>query len=116
MKILVVMAALLLSCGMSLCAGQSANSGSQNTADAAKPVAQSSSNSADTTTDQAKTKPKRVWTNEEIAGVGGDGAISVVGKAGGGIRIRHQTTSRKLRPARPQGTSKPLLTAIAFIN
>jgi hypothetical protein len=84
MKILVVTAAFLLSCATSLCAGQSANSGSQNTADAAKPVAQSSSNSANTTTDQAKTKPKRVWTNEEIAGVGGDGAISVVGKAGSG--------------------------------
>ena len=83
MKILVVTAAFLLSCGTSLCAGQSANSGSQNTSDAAKPAAQSSSSSADTTTDQAKTKPKRVWTNEEIAGVGSDGAISVVGKAGG---------------------------------
>jgi hypothetical protein len=80
MKNLVVTAAFLLSCGSSLCAGQSANSGSQNTSDAAKPAAQSSSSSADTTTDQAKTKPKKVWTNEEIAGVGGDGAISVVGK------------------------------------
>jgi hypothetical protein len=84
MKILVVTAAFLLSCGTSLCAGQSANSGSQNTSDAAKPVAQSSSSSADTITDQAKTKPKKVWTNEEIAGVGGDGAISVVGKVGSG--------------------------------
>jgi hypothetical protein len=82
MKNLVVTAAFLLSCGTSLCAGQSANSGSQNTSDAAKPVAQSSSSSVETTADKAKTKPKRVWTNEEIAGVGGDGAISVVGKAG----------------------------------
>ncbi|HTG28446.1 MAG TPA: hypothetical protein VK818_09515 [Methylomirabilota bacterium] len=98
MKILVVMAALLLSCGMSLCAGQSANSGSQNTADAAKPVAQSSSNSADTTTDQAKTKPKRVWTNEEIAGVGGDGAISVVGKAGGGDSNPSSNNFQKTAP------------------
>jgi hypothetical protein len=84
MKILVVTAAFLLSCGTSLCAGQSANSGSQNTSDTSKPATQSSSSAADTTTDKAKIKPKRVWTNEEIAGVGGDGAISVVGKAGGG--------------------------------
>src|ERR1700722_10893570 len=83
MKILVVTAAFLLSCGTSRCAGQSANSGSQNTSDGAKPAAQSSSSSADTTTDQSKTKPKKVWSNEEIAGVGGDGAISGVGKAGG---------------------------------
>src|SRR6202166_2513818 len=84
MNILVVTAAFFLSCGTSLCAEQSANSGSQNTSDTAKPAAQSSSSSADTTADQAKTKPKRVWTNEEIAGVSGDGAISVVGKAGSG--------------------------------
>ena len=84
MKILVVTAAFLLFFGTSLCAGQSANSGSQNAADAAKTAVPSSGGPADNTADKAKTKPRRVWTNEEIAGVGGDGAISVVGKAGGG--------------------------------
>lgn len=95
MKILVVTAAFLLSCGTCLCAGQSADSGNQNTSDAAKPAAQSSSSSADNTTDQAKTKPKRVWTNEEIAGVGGDGAISVVGKARGGESNASSNDSQK---------------------
>ena len=95
MKILVVTAAFLLSCGTSRCAGQSANSGSQNTSDGAKPAAQSSSSSANTTTDQSKTKPKKVWTNEEIAGVGGDGAISVVGKAGGGESNPTSNSSQK---------------------
>jgi hypothetical protein len=95
MKNLVVTATFLLFCGASRCAGQSANSGSQNTSDPAKPAAQSSSSSADTTTDQTKTKPKRVWTNEEIAGVGGDGAISIVGKAGGGDSTPSSNNSQK---------------------
>jgi hypothetical protein len=80
MKFLVVTAAFLLFGGMSLCAGQSANSGSQDTSG----TVQSSGNSAETTSEKAKTKPKKVWTNDEISNVGGDGAISVVGKAGGG--------------------------------
>jgi hypothetical protein len=84
MKILVVMAAFLLSCGTSVCARQSSNSGSQATSDTAKTTVQSSSGSVETTTEKAKTKPKKVWTNDEVSGVGGDGAISVVGKAGGG--------------------------------
>jgi chaperonin cofactor prefoldin len=95
MKILVVTAGFLLSCGTSLCAGQSANSGSQNSSDAAKPAAQSSSGSVDTTADKTKTKPKRVWTNEEIAGVGGDGAISVVGKPGSGESNPSSNNSQK---------------------
>jgi hypothetical protein len=84
MKYFVVTAAFLLCSGMSLGAGQSSNSGSQATADTAKPAAQSSASATETTTEKAKTKPKKVWTNDEIANAGGDGAISVVGKAGGG--------------------------------
>jgi chaperonin cofactor prefoldin len=95
MKILVVTAAFLLSCGTSLCAGQSANSGSQDAADAAKPAVQSSSGSVDTTADKTKTRAKKVWTNEEIAGVGGDGAISVVGKAGSGESNPSSNNSQK---------------------
>ncbi len=98
MKNLVVTAAFLLSCGTSLCAGQSANSGSQDAADAAKAAAQSSSGSVDTTADKAKTKPKKVWTNEEIAGVGGDGAISVVGKAGSGDSNPSSNNFQKTAP------------------
>jgi hypothetical protein len=84
MKFLVLMAGFLLSGSISLGAGQSSNSGSQATPDAAKPTLQSSGSSAETPTEKAKTKPKKVWTNDEVSNVGGDGAISVVGKAGGG--------------------------------
>jgi hypothetical protein len=82
MKILVVTAAILLCSGISLRAWQSSSSSSQATSETAKTTVQSSGSAAETA-DKAKTKPKKVWTNEEISGVGGDGAISVVGKAGG---------------------------------
>jgi hypothetical protein len=81
MKFFVVTAAILLCSGMSLRAGQSSSSGSQATSEA-KPAVQSSGSAAETTTEKSKTKSKKVWTNDEISGVGGDGAISVVGKAG----------------------------------
>jgi hypothetical protein len=84
MKFFVVTAAVLLCGGMSLRAGQSSNSGSQATSDTTKPTVQVSETSAQTTTEKAKTKPKKVWTNDEISNVGGNGAISVVGKTGGG--------------------------------
>jgi uncharacterized protein (UPF0335 family) len=83
MKFFVVTAAILLCSGMSLRAGQSSSSGSQATSDA-KPAVQSSGNTAETTTEKPKTKPKKVWTNDEVSNVGGDGAISVVGKASAG--------------------------------
>src|SRR6202035_4098292 len=83
MKFFVVTAAFLLCSGMSLRAGQSSNSGNQATSDTAKSTVQSSGSAAETTTEKAKIKPKKVWTNDEISNVGGDGAISVVGKAGG---------------------------------
>jgi hypothetical protein len=83
MKFFVLMAAFFVSSGMSLNAGQSSNSASQATPDTATAAVQTSGTSADVTTEKSKTKPKKVWTNEEIAGVGGDGAISVVGKTGG---------------------------------
>jgi hypothetical protein len=84
MKFLVVTAALLLSIGMSLRAGQSSSSGGQSSSDTAKTTVQSPGSSAETTKEKAKTKLKKVWTNDEISGVGGDGAISVVGTPGGG--------------------------------
>src|ERR1700730_4106113 len=84
MKFFVVTAAFLLCNGISLLAGQSSGSGSQATSATAKPTTQSSGTSAQTTTEKAKTKPRKVWTNDEISNVGGDRAISVVGKTGSG--------------------------------
>jgi len=95
MKFFPVTAGFLLCSATSLIAGQSSNSGTEATADAAKPAAQSSSSSAESITDRAKSKPKKVWTNEEIAGVGGDGAISVVGKAGSGDSNPSSNNSQK---------------------
>lgn len=114
MKFFVVTVAFLLCCGMSLLAGQSSNSGSQATADTAKPTVQSSGTSAVTTTEKAKTKPRKVWTNDEISNVGGDRAISVVGKAGGGDSNPSSDSFQK--PRRAPGTSKPPLTASVFIS
>jgi hypothetical protein len=81
MKFLVVTAAFLLSSGLSPRAGQSSNSGNQAPPDTAKATAPSCVSSVDNTTKKPKTKPKKVWTNDEVSNVGGDGAISVVGKA-----------------------------------
>ena len=84
MKFFVVTAAFLLGSGMSVLAGQSSNSGSQTTSDATKPAVQTSGSSAQTATEKTKTKPRKVWTNDEISNVGGDRAISVVGKGSSG--------------------------------
>jgi hypothetical protein len=88
MKVFLV-ATLIAFSGMSLRAGQSSgpssNTGGQTNADTANATAPSPGSSSDTPTDKSKTKTKKVWTNEEISGVGGDGAISVVGKAGGNL-------------------------------
>jgi chromosome segregation ATPase len=98
MKFFVMTAVFLLCSGMSLLAGQSSNSGSQATADTAKPTVQSSGTSAVTTTEKAKTKPRKVWTNDEISNVGGDRAISVVGKAGGGDSNPSSDSFQKTAP------------------
>jgi hypothetical protein len=98
MRFLVAMAALVVFGDMSLRAGQSSSSASQASPDAVKPAAQSSSSSALTATDKVKSKPKKVWTNEEISGVGGDGAISVVGKAGGGDSNPSSNNFQKTAP------------------
>jgi hypothetical protein len=83
MKYFLALAAFLLCSSVFLRAGQSSNSGSQASSDTAKPTTQSAGSSAETTTEKAKMKSKKVWTNDEVSNVGGDGAISVVGKAGG---------------------------------
>jgi hypothetical protein len=98
MKFFVATAAFLLCNGMSLLAGQSSSSGSQATSDTARPAAQSSGTSAATTTEKPKTKPRKVWTNDEISNVGGDRAISVVGKAGGGDSNPPLDTFQKTAP------------------
>jgi hypothetical protein len=86
MKVFVVTAAFLLSGGMSLAARQSSNSGSQASSGTAMPAGQSSGGAVESTAEKAKTrpKPKKVWTNDEVSNVGGEAAISVVGKTGGG--------------------------------
>src|ERR1700676_541098 len=99
MKFFVVTAVFLVCSGMSLLAGQSSNSGSQATADMARPTVQSSGTSAVTTTEKAKTKPRKVWTNDEISNVGGDKAISVVGKAGGGDSNPSSDSFQKTAPS-----------------
>jgi hypothetical protein len=84
MKYFLATAAFVLCSSVFLHAGQSSNSSSQSTADTAKPTVQSAGSAAESTTEKAKIKSKKVWTNDEVSNVGGDGAISVVGKAGGG--------------------------------
>jgi hypothetical protein len=84
MRFFVATAVFFLCSGISLRAGQSSSSGSQATSDTTKPTVQSSGSPSGTATEKPKTKPRKVWTNDEISNVGGDGAISVVGKAGGG--------------------------------
>jgi len=98
MKFLAVTAAFLLSGSMSLRAGQSSNSGNQGTSETAKATLQSSGSPAETPTERAKTKPKKVWTNEEVSNVGGDGAISVVGKAGGADSNPSSNNAQKSAP------------------
>jgi hypothetical protein len=83
MKFFVLTAGFLFCSSMSVHAGQSSDAGSQPTSDTAKPTAPSTTTTPETSTEKAKAKPKKVWTNDEISNVGGDGAISVVGKAGG---------------------------------
>jgi hypothetical protein len=84
MRYFLATAAFLLCSGISLRAGQSSNSSSEATPETAKTAVQPSGTPADVPAEKAKTKPKKVWTNDEVSNVGGNGAISVVGKAGGG--------------------------------
>jgi chromosome segregation ATPase len=71
--------ALLLFASSVLCAPQSSAPAGQSTPDAAKPVAQSPAGSDQGSAESAKKRPKKVWTNDEISRVGGEGSISVVG-------------------------------------
>jgi hypothetical protein len=72
--------ALLLLAASVLDASQSSTPAGQSTSDPAKPVAQSSATSDQGSAEGARKKAKKVWTNEEISNVGGEGSISVVGK------------------------------------
>ena len=98
MKFFVVTAAFLLGSGMWVLAGQSSNSGSQTTSDATKPAVQTSGSSAQTATEKTKTKPRKVWTNDEISNVGGDRAISVVGKGSSGDSNPSSNNFQKTAP------------------
>lgn len=60
---------------------QSSTPAGQSASDAARPAARSLAAAEQGSTEGAGKKPKKVWTNDEIAKVGGEGSISVVGKA-----------------------------------
>jgi chromosome segregation ATPase len=70
---------LLLSAAGVTFASQSSTPAGQSTTEAAKPAAQSPTASDQGTAESVRKKPKKVWTNEEISKVGGEGSISVVG-------------------------------------
>jgi len=82
MRVFLVAAAIFVVSGSALRAGQSPSSDGQSNSASANVAASSSNGPATTTADKPKSD-KKVWTNEEIANVGGDGAVSVVGKNGG---------------------------------
>src|SRR6202051_2218451 len=98
MKFFVVTAAFLLLGSLSVRAGQSSDSGSQAASNTTKTTVQTSGNSIANTTEKPKIKPKKVWTNDEVSNVGGDGAISVVGKAGGGDSNPSSSNFQKTAP------------------
>jgi hypothetical protein len=74
---------------------QSSTPAGQSTSDAAKPAAQSPGAAEQGSTEGARKKSKKVWTNDEIAKVGGEGSISVVG----------DTTETSAKTA-PKGTAR----------
>jgi hypothetical protein len=73
-----LIAASLIFFAASIAHGQASASASQSHPETAKP-AQTPTNDPGETTDRPK--KKKVWTNDEIATVGGPGSISVVGRA-----------------------------------
>ena len=75
--------ALLLLATVTTGASQSSTPAAQSTSDAAKPAVQSPVAPDQNSSEGARKKTKKVWTNDEIANVGGEGSISVVGNAAG---------------------------------
>ena len=73
-----LLSALLISVAGVAFASQSSNSAGQSASDPAKP-APSPTGSDPGSAESGKKKPKKVWTNDEISKVGGEGSISVVG-------------------------------------
>jgi len=79
MRRFLFLSALLICAIAPTFASQSSSSATQATSDAAKTAAQSPAPSDQGSAQGAKKKPKKVWTNDEISKVGGEGSISVVG-------------------------------------
>lgn len=73
---------------------QSSTPAGQSTSDAAKPAAQSPATAEQASTDVARKRPKKVWTNDEISNVGGEGSISVVGKADANSKSNSSKSAR----------------------
>jgi hypothetical protein len=80
MRRFLFLSALLISVAGLAFASQSSNPAGQSTSEPAKP-AQSPTASDPGSAESGKKKPKKVWTNDEISKVGGEGSISVVGNA-----------------------------------
>jgi hypothetical protein len=80
-------------------ASQSSNSSNQSDANAGTRVAQSPAAASQESTDKTKKKPKKVWTNDEISTVGGEGSISVVGNTdpGGTASAKGDATKGQVR-------------------
>jgi multidrug efflux pump subunit AcrB len=91
------------------CAAQSSDPGSQPSSQAPAPAtAQAASPDADATApDQAKKKPKKVWTNEEIPAAGGE--ISVVGDSSPSHPNNGTTNSAKRTNAQRVETFRKLI-------
>lgn len=71
--------ALLISATSVTFASPSSKPAGQSTSEAAKPETQSPTAADPGFAEGARKKPKKVWTNDEISKVGGQGSISVVG-------------------------------------
>lgn len=89
-----LLSALLISVAGVAFASQSSNPAGQSTSDPAKP-AQAPAASDPGSAESAKKKPKKVWTNDEISKVGGEGSISVVGNTDAGAKGSSKGNSSK---------------------
>lgn len=87
-------AALLISAAGVTFASQSSIPAGQSTSEAAKPAAQSPTADQDSS-GSGKKKLKKVWTNDEISKVGGEGSISVVGNADANAKGSPKVNSSK---------------------
>jgi hypothetical protein len=94
MKRFLFISALSISVAGVTFASQSSKPAGQSTSEPAKP-AQSPTASDPGSAESGKKKTKKVWTNDEIANVGGEGSISVVGKTDANAKGSSKSNSSK---------------------